>query len=30
MEWGSDEEEQMDNFRNGNLQLSVCDMQDNY
>jgi len=20
----------MDNFRNGNLQLSICDIQDNY
>ncbi|CAD8117925.1 unnamed protein product [Paramecium sonneborni] len=30
MEWNSDQEEQLDNLKKGNLQLSICDMDDDY
>ncbi|CAD8192542.1 unnamed protein product [Paramecium octaurelia] len=30
MEWNSDQEEQIENYKNGNLRLSVCEMDDDY
>ncbi|CAD8106662.1 unnamed protein product [Paramecium primaurelia] len=30
MEWNSDQEEQIENFKQGKLNLSVCDMDDDY